>query len=149
MEYLITYGWAFLIIAIVMGALIASNAFNPGQGVSQECILQAGFNCLSAYMAENGLLTINLLQATQSTINITAIGCNEEPVLTEMEGFKPNVTMYIDANSTFTVQCYTSTGAAFSGRPGALFEGSLIVNYTDISTGFPQVIYGKIIARIS
>ncbi len=44
MEFLLTYGWAILIVAVVLAALFELGVFN-GLGGAQACIAQAGFIC--------------------------------------------------------------------------------------------------------
>jgi hypothetical protein len=46
MEYLMTYGWAILIIAVVLAALFQLGVFS-GIGAPTFCIAQAGFSCQS------------------------------------------------------------------------------------------------------
>ena len=48
MEYLTTYGWAILIIVIVLAALLWMGVFNVINKVPDSCSLQAGFSCLDA-----------------------------------------------------------------------------------------------------
>ena len=47
MEYLMTYGWAILIIAVVLAALFELGVFNGSNLAPQACIAQAGFQCTS------------------------------------------------------------------------------------------------------
>ncbi len=47
MEYLMTYGWAILIIAVVLAALFELGVFNGSNLAPQACIAQAGFQCSS------------------------------------------------------------------------------------------------------
>src|SRR5271155_5865269 len=84
MEYLTTYGWAILIIGLalaVLFALISSGATEP----TQQCLFPAGFSCINYFMAQNGMLEINLLQSTQYPITITAIGCNNPESVARMD----------------------------------------------------------------
>ncbi|MGC8676035.1 MAG: hypothetical protein ACP5T3_00765 [Candidatus Micrarchaeia archaeon] len=152
MEYLMTYGWAILIIAVILGALYGLGVFNAGNFVGSQCLLQAGFSCPSLFMGSNGLLTINLLQATSSPINITAYGCNTNSTIINMQTpYNPpsnQFTMQIGANYTFSVQCY-SMSTPFSGTPGSDFDGYLIINYTNLITGFPETVVGKVFVKIS
>ncbi len=53
MEYLMTYGWAILIIAVVLAALFELGVFNQ-QGV-QACIAQQGFVCTSMVYNSTGI----------------------------------------------------------------------------------------------
>ncbi len=152
MEYLMTYGWAILIIAVALGALYGLGVFSPGRFLGSQCLLPAGFSCPSLSMSSNGLLTINLLQATDAPINITAYGCNTNSTIINMQTpYNPpsnQITLQIGANYTFTVQCY-SGASPFSGSPGTDFNGYLIINYTNLITGFPQTITGKLFVRIA
>ncbi|MEM0146940.1 MAG: hypothetical protein QW091_01495 [Candidatus Micrarchaeaceae archaeon] len=152
MEYLMTYGWAILIIAVVLGALFSLGVFNAGSFLGSQCLLQAGFSCPSLSMTTSGVLTINLLQATSAPINITAYGCNTNSTIIHMQ--TPNnppsnqITMQIGSNYTFSVQCY-SGASLFSGGVGSDFNGYLIINYTNLITGFPETLVGKLFVKIS
>lgn len=44
-EYLMTYGWAILLLIIVIGALVASGALTPSYFVSEECYLGPNLPC--------------------------------------------------------------------------------------------------------
>ncbi|MGC8547455.1 MAG: hypothetical protein ACP5MC_00425 [Candidatus Micrarchaeia archaeon] len=152
MEYLMTYGWAILILAVVLGALYGLGVFNASRFLGSQCLLQAGFSCPSLSMSSNGLLTLNLLQATDSPINITAYGCNTNDTIIEMQTpYNPpsnQVTMQISSNYTFTVQCYSGANP-FSGTPGSNFNGYLFINYTNLETGFPETVVGKLVVRVT
>ncbi|MDE1846243.1 MAG: hypothetical protein KGH53_03115 [Candidatus Micrarchaeota archaeon] len=149
MEYLLTYGWAFLIIAVVLGAMFALGIFNPGQFAGQECILPAGFSCLNYFLSSNGQLIVNLIQATQSPLNITGYNCSSVPTFV----LGPNIVvanqiyMPIGANASLTMTCYNNVGNVLSIQPGQLYVGTLGFNYTESATGFPHVAYGKIAVK--
>ncbi|MGC8538644.1 MAG: hypothetical protein ACP5MK_02130 [Candidatus Micrarchaeia archaeon] len=153
MEYLMTYGWALLIMAVVLAALFAMGIFNPSNFAGQECILPAGFSCLNYYLYQNGTAQINLQQATQSPINVTAIGCAQNTSAIVMQApYNPpsnQIYMPIGANYTFMVKCYNSAGSLYTESPGTLFTGSLVINYTETLTGFPHTIYGTIAVKVS
>src|SRR5271169_2972658 len=68
MEYLMTYGWAILIIAVVLAALFSLNVFNAGAQLGTSCIGQPGYSCSSPSLTSYGLLTFTLGQGTGSTI---------------------------------------------------------------------------------
>ena len=145
MEYLLTYGWAFLIIAVVLGAMFALGIFNPGQFAGQECILPAGFSCLSFFLSSNGQLAINLEQATQSSINVTGYNCTSDTSIKiiPINGVANQIYMPVGSNYTINMFCWTN-GNIISVAPGQVFTGTLALNYTEIQTGFPHVAYGKL-----
>lgn len=151
-EYLTTYGWAILIISIVILALFE---IVSGAPQVQECILPAGFSCPSFYMATNGMLFINLVQSTQYPIQVSALGCVNPESLSHMipvnqiTSAPANViNMPIGSNRTFTFQCY-SNNTAFSGPIKSVYSGYLIINYTNAYTDFPNTVYGSIRAVVS
>ena len=55
MEYLMTYGWAILIIAVVLAALFELGVFNGSNLTPQACITQAGFVCMNPVYTANGI----------------------------------------------------------------------------------------------
>ncbi len=55
MEYLMTYGWAILIIAVVLAALFELGVFNGSNLSPQACIAQAGFVCRNPVYTSNGI----------------------------------------------------------------------------------------------
>lgn len=152
MEYLITYGWAILIISIVLAALFSLGVFNPSQFAGQECVLSSGFSCLSYLLFPNGTLSLNLLQSSGKAVNITSLGCDTIETTSYMHA--PNnppsnqVYMPIGSNYTFPVTCY-SNGSVASPAVSSLFNGYLAVNYTETTTGFPHTIYGRIVVKAS
>ena len=148
MEYLMTYGWAILIIAVVMGVLFETGFFSPGSAASQFCQLESGFTCSNYYLLQNGLLTVSILQDTSSPLNITAIGCNTNTTSISMTPVSPQVTLLVGVNSTFNVQCKTGA-SSFYGQVNQPYTGYLQINYTDLTTGFPQVIFGNINVKVA
>jgi hypothetical protein len=144
LEYLITYSWAIIIIAIVAVAIFeVLSLSNP----VEECTLPAGFFCPVMVMSQNGLMQLDLVQSTQYPIEVTAIGCmtpssfayvvpiNNPPANT--------IPIPVGSNYTFSVQCY-SNGTAFSGPIKSIYSGSLIINYTNGYTNLPNTIYGSV-----
>jgi len=47
MEYLITYGWALLILLAVLTTLYSMGLFRPSRYMPEECVFQPGFTCSS------------------------------------------------------------------------------------------------------
>lgn len=156
-EYLTTYGWAILIIAVVLVALFELGLFNPSSFVNTTCTFPAQFGCLSAILtASSGILNVTLQQATQSNINVTAIGCNNQDTVSNMVVISNTVspgasssnvlTLTIGGAASFTVQCYQN-GSFVSVTPGSVYKGYVLVNYTTISTSFPHTASGTLVAK--
>lgn len=52
LEFLTTYGWAFMIILVMIGALAYFNVLNPSGLVSDSCLLPSGFSCIDSEATE-------------------------------------------------------------------------------------------------
>ena len=70
LEFLMTYGWAFLIILVVIGAFIYFDVLNPAARVPSSCTLQAGMMC-NAYAIYNDGIQIEIRNGFGEQINIT------------------------------------------------------------------------------
>ena len=57
MEYLMTYGWSILIVAIVLVSLFELGIFgNNSLSGNGACISQSGYLCTKVTLATNGIL---------------------------------------------------------------------------------------------
>lgn len=149
MEYLITYSWAILIIAITIVALYALGVFNNRAFTPNICEFPADFGCLNAFLYTNGNLIINIEQSSPTPINVTAIGCNNLQSTSNQIGYNSISQPYlqIGSNMTFQVNCY-SNSTIYNGGVGTIYTGYISLNYTDDQTGFTHVVYGRIIQKV-
>ena len=75
MEYLMTYGWAILIIAVVLAALFSLNVFNAGAQLGTSCIGRPGFSCSQPTITQSGTLSFILGQGVGYTTYNAQIAC--------------------------------------------------------------------------
>jgi hypothetical protein len=59
-EYLINYGWALIVLAVVIAAMLASGAFNPGNYMLEECYFGSAFKCVAQAVSTNADTYVNL-----------------------------------------------------------------------------------------
>lgn len=145
-EYMSTYSWALLVLAIAAAAIYFSGILNPNGVTTQQCLLQGGFSCINAYMGSNGVLVLNLQQTTGTPIEVTAVGCNTNQTIANV--LVSGVYLPAGANNTFIVQCYFGT-TLYSGTSGSKFSGWVQVNYTDLLTGAPLISFGRVLTQIT
>ncbi|MEM0149119.1 MAG: hypothetical protein QW346_02540 [Candidatus Micrarchaeaceae archaeon] len=152
MEYLMTYGWAILVIAVVLGVIFALGLFSPSTFAGTECLLPAGFGCTNIQLSSAGVMTITIVQSMNIPLNVTAVGCNTQQTTADMQPpYSPTsnqVRMQSGKSYTFNIQCY-SGGATYAQPIGSLFEGYIAINYTDDVSGISSTIYGKAITKVS
>ena len=147
LEYLISYGWMVLIIAVALAALYSLGIFNTSLFSADTCTMPASFGCQHPVLLSNGFLTVSLTQETGTPINITAIACATNQSLINAEHLTPAVYMAQGMNASFTVQCY-SNGFPYSASGGTLYSGYLILGYTDLATLFNSTVAGAVAVKV-
>jgi len=145
MEYLMTYGWAILIIAVVLGVFFSIGVFNPSAFVSSTCVLSSGLECANYVLSTNGILTVRIENSMNDPINITAIGCSENKTTNGMSTLPVQAYIPLGGSYTFNIPC----AGASNSLIGSLYEGYLNINYTDDVTDFPQTIFGRLGLKVS
>ncbi|MCP4651414.1 MAG: hypothetical protein GY853_15215 [PVC group bacterium] len=78
MEFLMTYGWAILVVLVVIGALAYFGVLSPQNLLPEKCELQMGLNCKDYIIsqggaASDGTITVNLENGMGQGILITAM----------------------------------------------------------------------------
>ncbi|MGC9067348.1 MAG: hypothetical protein ACP5HL_02825, partial [Minisyncoccia bacterium] len=81
MEYLMTYGWAILIISLALGVLWSLGVLNPESLKPVMCELPAPFVCSNPIAATNGVVTITLGQGSGQSIRINSVACVDNSLL--------------------------------------------------------------------
>lgn len=77
LEYLLSYGWAILILLIAMSALYLVGPFRPEFYITERCALMPDFECKSFLMkynesSKNVSLLVEINNPTKYTVNLTA-----------------------------------------------------------------------------
>ncbi|MDE1856047.1 MAG: hypothetical protein KGH49_02320 [Candidatus Micrarchaeota archaeon] len=160
MEYLMTYGWAILIIAVVLGALFSLGVFNTGSLLGTSCVASPGFLCSSPTLNTAGNLSATIGQSTGSTFYNVGMGCASTTTTAGLPN-PTGATVYVNSNgmantiaanaptvgtltlvsgqtiSLSALKCYGTNANAITGPSiGTTFSGGLWMNYT-LSSGAP------------
>ncbi len=164
MEYLMTYGWAVLIIAIILVMLYFLGVFNLGTQTTTVCQSVPGYSCQGLTLNRSGYLSFELTQNTGSVFHNMQIACSSSqgssgPYIDGINPFQyvdsgngnraqpnapsaDNVLGMSSGASAFigNIVCYNINGAATNVNPqaiGAVYTGSIFINYT-IAGGAPS-----------
>jgi hypothetical protein len=159
MEYLITYGWAVLIMLVVIGVLFYLGIFNPKPPTS--CTFgTSGFSCYAFKVMGNitGNLILDIGQATGHDIKIFRFNCTAvSPFPTDAYNINltSNITIpnsdhrLINTTIANRTMCTKSDGNNVSASEvGTTYKGKLFIEYMDIETGFTHKVYGDIVAPV-
>ena len=128
MEYLMTYGWAILITAVVLGAFYSLGIFNGINPKGNSCLPFPGFQCAGITLNAAGALTFTLGYIGQSALNITAIGCSNSTIApsSSWSWAAVNVSPLRSAQSERVIAACNLNGRSTVGAP---FSGTLWVQY--------------------
>lgn len=130
MEYLMTYGWAILIIAVVLGALFSLGLFSGSSLTGTACIATPGWYCQSPVLSHGtSLLGFNIGQNTGTAYANVIVACaatsNSATGFPYITGTAPTNT--IQSGTSATYAGWESLGTATNTFPGAtLNSGSII-----------------------
>jgi hypothetical protein len=129
MEYLMTYGWTILIIAIVISGLYSYGLFTLGRGGSfTGCLAVSGFTCTEPILVSSGVLTAGVGIFGQM-IMITGAGCSANSTAPST-WVSTNIILSSGQTSLLSFKCPT-------GSPGSVFKGTLWVTYNTITSSPP------------
>jgi len=128
MEYLMTYGWAILIIAVVLGALFSLGVFSSSSLIGTSCVPLSGYYCANPVLSTNGMLALTIGQATGTSYSsVTAYFVPSGSTFS---------TSYPSSPSNFALNSGQTVTATFSGLPssvGSVVTGQVWFTYNSVS----------------
>jgi hypothetical protein len=147
MEFLMTYGWAVMIMLVVVAVLFMLGVFNPQNAAPNSCVLPSGLSCFGYAVSDGGVLWLDVGQATGDDVTINAIGCSAketDPTII------PLTNAYIASgrhvNLTGLPRCEKLDGSY--PAEGQYYRGNIIVIYTEQKTGIAHRVIGDIAYRV-
>ncbi len=156
MEFLMTYGWAILVVLIVIGALAYFGVLNPQRLLPERCIFQTGINCrdhlasLTAFGGNPGI-QLRILNGLGRDIRITngsiATGAQGNPVLSCNTTSDFSVTIKNGEEGDVNLTDCTFDGG--STPPGDVdqklrWDIGLEWYYTDTSSDYAKIASGEL-----
>ena len=143
LEYIMTYGWAVLIIAIVLGALYGLGVFGSNVFPYNVCVAQPGYLCTNLVLNSTGYLGLNFAPEA-SPITITGLGCSTTSAA-PTNVIVASVPLRADQNTTLVFKCpvaYSSIGTplaatlwiVYSQAGSPVLEASFATVATRVST---------------
>ena len=141
LDFLMTYGWALLLIVLVVGALFALGIFDIGNFLGNRV---AGFSNIGVNawrVADDGVLTVKFSNKAGTDINITNINATYN---TDTLNYSTPVQINNGKESgTITVGTFPSPGSK-----GSSYTVTMAISYTDKKTGFQYGDSGTITGKI-
>ncbi len=135
MEYLMTYGWAILIIAVVLGVLFQLGVFSGGTLTGTSCVATSGYYCANPTLNTNGQLSFNFGQNEGYTIYNIELACF---ATSNAAGLPSNTQAWTVINGN---SANIGVGAPIAGLPTTTIN-SLIANGITLVNGQQQMVSG-------
>ena len=135
MEFLMTYGWAILVVLAAIAALAYFGVLSPEKFLPEKCILQPGIACVS-HKVETTKVTLVISNGLGRTISINSIdvgGCSG--------AFSES--MISGTDHTFVIGGSCSNGAAKEK-----FKGDITMTYTEKDTNLTKTAYGNLNTKV-
>ena len=141
MEFLMTYGWAILVVLAAIAALAYFGVLSPEKFLPQKCILQPGLACVSNKV-ETDKVTLVISNGLGRTLVINSIqaGDCEKTGLTEE--------MLSGKDHTFVMDTKVGGGVCANGPSKDKFKADITLKYTEKDTSLTKTAYGNIVTQI-
>jgi hypothetical protein len=136
MEFLMTYGWAILVVLAAIGALAYFGVLSPDRFLPVKCTMPSGVACLDHRYTGSAIQMVIQNSAgfdmTGVTVSVNGTGCvgtdsTSGPTLTNGQ------------KATYSITCSPTAGK---------FKGDVILAYTNQATSMPHSDVGEIIEKI-
>jgi len=149
MEYLMTYGWAILIVIIVAAALYALGVFNPATWTGTRSTGFANIGQPTDWQyATNGTfyLTLKNSLGSQITINSVKVECGTDGTIVDLaEGGWPAT---VGAGGTIGMESNGTTICA-QMSPGGSYSTKVSVIYTKAGGAYTQTDTGTVTGTVA
>ncbi len=140
MEFLMTYGWAILVVLVAIGALAYFGVLSPDKFLPAKCQLPAGIACtdfkLNGGADQLTVVLRNGLGFDTTGVGIYATGCTASTGNALTNG----------QQNSFALTCATTPSDVLSS--GSKYNGELNVTYTNADTNLGHKVQGAITGRV-
>ena len=126
MEYLMTYGWAILIVAVVLAALYQLGFFSGTNFITTSCIAESGFTCQKPVMNATGYVQVDIGQISNGTMTVTGYACtNNTQSPSSFNTYSGTLSLTSGQVQQAVVKC-----PGVGGQIGSAFRGYIWIQYT-------------------
>ena len=150
LEFLMTYGWAILVVLVAVGALAYFGVLSPDKFLPAKCTLTSGIGCIdhrvqaAAGAGGFGLVTIvitNSLGYDINTVKVGAGGCGDSVANCNGGAANCPTTLTNGQQQTYILLCTAALA-------GSKYNAQLNVSYITTDTGIAHNNQGQIVTKI-
>lgn len=153
MEFLMTYGWAILVVLVVIGALAYFGVLNPQSFLPKRCQISTGLICADHVVYSGGGMLLALNNGLGNDIKVKeisfisdsgVIGCKYSSSGENMPAGK-TFRFAMDQPASDDAPCTEDVMGSFVGQR---IKGDIIVSYEDLQTKFPHQQPGSLLTDV-
>jgi hypothetical protein len=133
-EFLMTYGWAILVVVVAIASLAYFGVLSPDQFLPEKCFLPPGIACIDHKVTADSV-QLYLQNTLGYDITITSINLTDKNCA--------NSTSYDLANGgeqLFEISCSSTSGSKFSS--------DVRINYVNSATNISHSKVGSLVAKV-
>ena len=134
MEFLMTYGWAILVVLVAIGALAYFGVLSPDKFLPSKCTLPSGLACLD-HKASSSTVTLviqNGIGYDLTNVSVSVTGCGATAAATTLDNGE---------QKTFDISCSPAL-------TGSKFSGDVSISYTITDTGLSHTKTGSMTTKL-
>jgi len=134
-EFLMTYGWAILVVVVAIAALAYFGVLSPDQFLPEKCTLPPGLACIDHKITTS---SVQLYLQNSMGYDITINSIN----LTDKSGCinSSSVDLVNGAEILYTIGC--------SSTSGSKFKSDIKISYVNSATNISHSKVGNIVAKV-
>lgn len=149
LEFLMTYGWAILVVLAAIGALAYFGVLNPTNFLPDQCTATSGVGCLGKPVINNNRIVFTLSNGLGQSITLTnATTTFPQAGSTVHFCNKGNVSCGTFSRNWNEGEDITITYIPSSPITTTSFKGTFQFNYTNAMSGLPEALVVQIAGKV-
>jgi hypothetical protein len=147
LEFLTTYGWAFLVILVMIGAISYFGILQPTKLLPSRCTISPEFNCVDYAIDSSGFIQLQLKQNAGKTIFLNNITCAyEETVVRGLPSPSPaSSPSSWSPKATLPLNCTIPAVGLLAGQK---VKVTFDITYQKSATGLTHVTSGELFNEV-
>ncbi len=141
LEFLTTYGWAILIVTIMIGALAYYGVINPKNLIQERCISSPEFQCMDHVLYSNGTFNLILRVNVPEGVKDVAVYCDDGNGHTA----SASSTDVVNNDEKILITCDLEDAQYI---PKDVQKINVELNYTKVGGAFPHTIFIETINKV-
>ena len=151
MEFLMTYGWAILVVLVVIGALAYFGVLNPQSLLPERCTLQTGLNCRNHIVdASDDAITLEILNGMGRTIIIKTGSTANGEIGNPLNNCTTSADVTINNGATGEIVFDTCGTVAAAADTANKYRWDLGItwHYADADVKYASIVAGELFATV-